>query len=225
MNVLLSGTWFNGPPWMKNENQWPAQLQLKMSGEVFQTVHHPSLFVNSMLVSNRWWERLSVWTRVVRLGARLLQWRYLKTNSRLDLQLRSERLIYRIIQEDLFGEDIAVLRKGKSLPISSRLFQISPFLDELGILRVGGRLQASQLEFEERHPIILGKHSLVEMFVQYEHRKQKHIGVEALYAHICINFWIIGGRRIIRGLKTKCITCRRFDAKATCEVTAPLPEG
>ena len=73
MNVLLSGTWFNGPPWMKNENQWPAQLQLKMSGEVLQTVRHPSLFVNSMLVSNRWWERLSVWTRVVGLGARLLQ--------------------------------------------------------------------------------------------------------------------------------------------------------
>ena len=49
--------------------------------------------------------------------------------------------------------------------------------------------------------------------------------MEALYAHICINFWIIGGRRIIHGVKTKCITCRRFDAKATCEVTAPLPEG
>ena len=56
MNVLLSGTWFNGPPWIKNENQWPAQLQLKMSGEVLQAVCHPSLFVNSMLVSNRWWE-------------------------------------------------------------------------------------------------------------------------------------------------------------------------
>ena len=37
-----------------------------------------------------------------------------------------------------------------------------------------------KLEFEGRHPIILGKHSLVEMFVQYEHRKQKLTGVEAL---------------------------------------------
>ena len=139
-----------------------------------------------MLVSNRWWERLSVWTRVVGLGARLLQWRYHKTDSRLDLQLRSERLIYRIIQEDLFGEDIAVLRKGKSLPMYSRLFQISPFLDELGVLRVGGRLQVSQLEFEERHPIILGKHSLVEMFAQYEHRNRSTL-VWKLYMHTFVS--------------------------------------
>ena len=54
-----------------------------------------------------------------------------------------------------FQNEIKALNEGRALSRSSRLSRLSPFLDESSTLRVGGRLQESQLPFAERHPAIL----------------------------------------------------------------------
>ncbi|XP_053619959.1 uncharacterized protein LOC128680687 [Plodia interpunctella] len=52
---------------------------------------------------------------------------------------------------------ISILQSRNQLP---RIFRkLSPFLDEQGILRVGGRLARSGLEFEHKHPALLPKKS------------------------------------------------------------------
>ena len=139
--VLCRSDWFDGPTWLKNRDSWPVMFCPKVNGEVLQTFHHPSLFVNTVVIPCRWWERLSRWPLILGFGAPLLQWKYGKTESRSDLLDRSEVLLYRIIQESLFSEDIAVLRQGKTISRSSKLFRLTPFLDDPGLLRVGGRLQ------------------------------------------------------------------------------------
>ena len=45
-----------------------------------------------------------------------------KMESRSDLLDRSEVLLYRIIHESLFSEDIAVLRQGKTLLADRQYF-------------------------------------------------------------------------------------------------------
>ena len=79
--VLCSSDWFDGPIWLKRRDSWPVMFCPKVNGEVLQIFHHPSLFVNTVLIACRWWERLSRWPRILGLGARLLQWKYGKTES------------------------------------------------------------------------------------------------------------------------------------------------
>ena len=70
--VLCSSDWFDGPTWLKNRDSWPVMFCPKVNGEVLQTFHHPSLFVNTVLITCRWWDCLSRWPQILGLGARLL---------------------------------------------------------------------------------------------------------------------------------------------------------
>ena len=53
--ALCSSDWFDGPMWLKSGDSWPVMFCPKVNGEVLQTFHHPSLFVNTVLITCRWW--------------------------------------------------------------------------------------------------------------------------------------------------------------------------
>lgn len=69
-------------------------------------------------------------------------------------------------QSACFAKEIAVFERQKSRLIqpkmmlvskSSSLYTLSPFLDEGGLVRLGGRLERSPLLYGYQHRIILGK--------------------------------------------------------------------
>ncbi|XP_070515344.1 uncharacterized protein [Cardiocondyla obscurior] len=75
-----------------------------------------------------------------------------------------------------------------------------------------------------RYPIILpGKHRIVSIIIKEKHENLKHAGVEILMNVLREEYWIIGGRKVIRSVITKCMICRRHDAKPCQTVNAPLP--
>ncbi|XP_067619637.1 uncharacterized protein [Eurosta solidaginis] len=55
-----------------------------------------------------------------------------------------ECFIIRCCQEEVFAEEIHLLRKGKAVLKTSSIFKDSPYLDEYGLLRVKGRIDAVQ---------------------------------------------------------------------------------
>ncbi|KAG5861817.1 hypothetical protein JTB14_027883 [Gonioctena quinquepunctata] len=60
-------------------------------------------------------------------------------------------------QEGSF-EEISLLNRNKTFPKSSRLSKLSAFLDETGIIRLGGRFPESEplnLGYDFRYPVIL----------------------------------------------------------------------
>ena len=62
-------------------------------------------------------------------------------------------LMLKMIQAESFGCELReLLPKG-------RLASLDPFIDEDGVLRVGGRLAKSHSDFSIKHPIILPKKS------------------------------------------------------------------
>ncbi|GFU42718.1 hypothetical protein TNCV_3139181 [Trichonephila clavipes] len=64
-------------------------------------------------------------------------------------------------------EEIRSIKKQISLPPKSPLRSLHPFIDEHGLVRVGGRLQNSQLQFNSKHPIILpSQHSISELLIK-----------------------------------------------------------
>ena len=82
-----------------------------------------------------------------------------------------------------FKIEICALQKNHPLRISSKLYNLRVSLDEDGLLRVGGRLQQSNLSYEERHPVILdGKNHLVSLVIEWAHKHCLHGGASLTYS-------------------------------------------
>ena len=69
---------------------------------------------------------------------------------------KAESTFIRFEQEICYAVELKAIRKGRQIPKESSLSRISPFLDESGLLRAGGRLDNGPFSFENRHPLILG---------------------------------------------------------------------
>ena len=72
-------------------------------------------------------------------------------------------------QKSHFSIEIKELEAQRCIPNNSKILSLNPFLDIAGILRVGGRLQHSQLTYESKHQIILHPHShLIKLIMENE---------------------------------------------------------
>ncbi|KOB70031.1 Pro-Pol polyprotein [Operophtera brumata] len=104
------------------------------------------------------------------------------------------------------------LRKGHP-KLKGAIVRLNPFIDESGVLRVGGRLRNASLPYSARHPMLLPKKAhLVELLVHDRHIKNSHAGCNALMAIFQREFWILSGRRTVRGLVFRCLPCYRLKA-------------
>ena len=71
-----------------------------------------------------------------------------------ELQAAKHQLI-QCVQEDQYATKLVALRQGRSVPKSSFIVKLAPFIAEDGLLRVQGRLQHSSLSWDEKtsnHP-------------------------------------------------------------------------
>ena len=76
------------------------------------------------------------------------------------------------IQKEELSREYSQLTKGDIISKKSKLVQLSPYLDEDGIFRVGGCIDKAAIPNLARHQIILlGKHYLVNLFFKYFHDK------------------------------------------------------
>lgn len=59
----------------------------------------------------------------------------------------------------------------------SQLYRLNPFLDSHKIIRVGGRLRRAQMEYNEKHPIVLPKrHYVSQLIAKHYHYEVHHQG-------------------------------------------------
>ena len=136
----------------------------------------------------------------------------------------AEEIWIRKVQQSAFSSDIDLLSKGKHLPRSSRIISFGPFLDEKGLLRVGGRLGLGRLSFAKRHPIILPRdHKVVELLIVHEHLRLLHAGPTLVSASLAQRFCIVRGRRTIRSKIHECVRCKRVEAKPKPQLLGQLP--
>ncbi len=93
------------------------------------------------------------------------------------------------------------------------------------VLRVGGgRLENSNLSFDQSHPILLhNKHKLSTLIILHEHLTHLHAGPQLLLLVIRQQFWIINSRTRINSVIRKCHTCTRLRAAIPIQIVADLP--
>ncbi|XP_053949452.1 uncharacterized protein LOC128857733 [Anastrepha ludens] len=133
-------------------------------------------------------------------------------------------LLIRNIQQIHFAAELKPLRFDKKLNSSSKLHSLNPFIDSFGLLRVGGRLQNSLLDFEAKHPPLLPKHHPVtNAIIDHFHRKYLHAGPQSVLASIRQQYWPIGGRKTVASVINKCIRCFRLKPIIYEHIMGSLP--
>ncbi|GFT30948.1 integrase catalytic domain-containing protein [Trichonephila clavipes] len=93
--------------------------------------------------------------------------------------------LIRNVQFVHFPLEIQCLLKGKQISKSSSVLNLSPFLDENSILRVGGRLKHSNLTVNQKHPMLIpNKGHISNLFINYHQVLHFHTSVESTLANI-----------------------------------------
>eukprot|EP00094_Tigriopus_californicus_P005050 TCALIF_04864-PA protein Name:"Protein of unknown function" AED:0.30 eAED:0.51 QI:11/0/0/1/0/0/3/0/145 len=89
----------------------------------------------------------------------------------------AEEGLIRQSQLEAFNADIEALKSGKSISKSSRLLQLSPFLDKAGIIRAKVRI----VDYNQKHPIVMcPKVPLTTLIVKQYHMNNHHPGTNHL---------------------------------------------
>lgn len=135
------------------------------------------------------------------------------------------RLAVRVVQAQNFHAEYQLLKTGNPISRRSKMVQLAPFIDDDGILRVGGRLEnAPDLSFDERHPMLLPKsHPFTSSIFYHYHWSNLHVGPTALLAAVRRKFWSIGGRVLANQTFRRCIPCSRQSRQTYQQIMADLP--
>ena len=198
---LVKSNWLSGPSflWEKeipyNSEESPV-LQIgdpELKATVFTTVKKQDEFslVNCISKFSDWQKAVAVVTYLRRLIQRNKPTSIHKT---LRETQEAEFAIFKAVQ-CCTKENTILSAKGENhkLAKNSPLIRLDPFLDEYGILRVGGRLQQTSFPFEQRHPVILPKvHHLTALIIDRYHKKVKHQGRGITMNEIRLNgIWVL----------------------------------
>ncbi|XP_062533921.1 uncharacterized protein LOC134202933 [Armigeres subalbatus] len=147
------------------------------------------------------------------------------TGPILPSELHRARMNFvRLAQQELYEGEIKALIRGDEVPAKSSISSLYPFLDGIGILRVGGRLQHSMYSYDIKHPIILSKeHRFTKLLVEEIHVNNCHAGPTLITATINQRYWIQGCQTAIKRVIRKCMTCCRQKAQAAKQLMGSLP--
>ena len=233
-DLVVSSLWLDGPHWLKTGMNWESPTV----EQEFDVADEVNVILVSVEPNDEFVKVIEVerWSSLLK-ALRVLGWvlRFIH-NSRVSVSERSlgdlcyeeimkaKVLLFRLIQHESFGDEIKALQQGKLISKNSSLLKLDPFLGEDGLLRVKGRLQESDLTYDEKHPILLPKGHLSKLLVRFQHQMLKHAGVGTVITSLRNTYWIIGLRRCVKSVQRECVSCRRLEAPACKQSVAPLPE-
>ena len=134
-------------------------------------------------------EKFSSWTRYRRViawtcrfihNARLPNESPIKGPLSVSELTRAELLAAKCSQRKSFPDDFETLSKNLPLPSKSRLLAFTPYLDDDGLVRVGGRLRKAPLPEETCHPVILDPKSEVTRLEILHHHLESRCAGDAI---------------------------------------------
>ncbi|XP_052752368.1 uncharacterized protein LOC128200991 [Galleria mellonella] len=220
VDLVQNTLWWAGPAWLSNpEVSWPhSEMSFDQAAADEQKIY--SLFTASnMSFIDDLLNRFSSLQRALRILAYCFRYIHnlqnpmLKNNCNLSGAEINQafRFLVRHVQERCFASEFCSLSKeGSSLSISKPIRKLSPFLDEHGLLRVGGRLSRGGLTCDVKHPILLPRsHGLTTLVIEECHHRFVHPGVRALKGLLSQEFWMLSSRRAIHAVVSSCVECFR----------------
>ncbi|XP_064640944.1 uncharacterized protein LOC135495877 [Lineus longissimus] len=140
---------------------------------------------------------------------------------------QAEDQIIRLVQGKAYPEELASLSKGtrSAVKAGSKIAPLDPFLDDKGIIRVGGRLSRSSMSYEVKHPVLIPRTChLASLIVKRFHQKVGHSGRGMTLNSIRqAGFWIVNARSIVAKFIMGCVCCRKLRGNPCVQKMSDLP--
>ena len=241
-NLLKRTDWLSGPEFLKQqEASWPpnsiTQQEDRDDPEVRATflTQRDTTGGLSVLPSP---ERFSSWTRYRRIVAWMLRFIHNLQSRKVANRPSSSRSgnltadeihgaelsIVRDAQKRAFAEELAALEANKPVAPDSKLRPFSPFIDDSGVIRVGGRIDRAPVSYDVRHPVALSSDDdVTRLIIVYSHHRVLHSGMERTLTDVRRQYWIPKGRSRVKRVIHGCPVCRKRRARPTPPYMSDLP--
>ena len=113
----------------------------------------------------------------------------------------------------------------KNMKMIGHIRKLNPLLDEMGILRVGGRLENTLIDYDAKHPIILPyRDHVTDLIISQHHQKTGHLGQEYVLSSLRHQYWVIKGRSAVRRVISGCFLCKKLGAVRGEQLMGDLPK-
>lgn len=227
--------WWTGPPWLTSSpDEWPIS-PVELSNSEAASEERPTL-VTSMPVQveeeNELLSRYSSLSKLLRISAisRRICDGFMgrpvpESPGITPKEIDNARTYWlKHTQQIFFAEELRIIGEGNHLNKGHPLAKLMPFIDEKGVLRVGGRLNNAPINPNEQHQAIIPRQSKFTTLVLNEaHQQTLHGGTQLTLAYIRQRFWILGGRAPVRSYIIKCVRCARHRAQRARQLMGQLP--
>lgn len=231
--LINSHLWWQGPSWLlKSSDEWPinhvdvSELDIPEQRRIVSNcaIAHSVQFIDRFSSFSRLLRSVAYCLRFIRNCKMPAAQRIFGFLTREEIAMAKQTLI-KCVQEHEFAVEIKALKKGKSIPTESKLLSLNPFVDDDGIVRVGGRIRSSELAYSAKHQILIpAKHPFTRLLIRYFHCISLHSGVEGTLAAIRQEYWPIAGRSTVRGIVRECVTCFKVNPRLSQTLMGSLPK-
>ncbi|XP_065115485.1 uncharacterized protein [Paramisgurnus dabryanus] len=227
---ILTSNWLTGPSFLWKKDIPPVadiDIALAIGDPEVRQVQTLSTETTEISLSDRLL-KLSSWSRAVQAVARLVRRaKGDKSNSHSTVAERENAkcIIIKDLQRNTYPKDIKLLSKGAQLSPGSKLYRLDAFLDQGGVLKVGGRLCDATLPNSVKHPAVIPKdHHVTKMIISQCHVNVKHQGKGLTINEIrSQGYWIPGMNRAVASHVHHCVTCRKLRRPTEEQRMADLP--
>ena len=223
----LNHRWRNGPEFLRlPESEWPQEVsqvlpkkedmeyrQVKVVGAVKVTKVGEAIDAR----------RFSNWRKLIRVTAFIR-----RLAQRIKLKRSGEQLPNGPLTPTELYEAETLWIKGAQQDLQERLAKgefdgLSPFLDDKGVIRVGGRVDKAVMTYETRHPALLPYEHAISLLIARHTHQHGHSGVASTTAKIRTRFWILKATKLVKSVKSKCTFCREMTQRVETQLMADLP--
>ncbi|XP_043062864.1 uncharacterized protein LOC122319547 [Drosophila yakuba] len=239
-HLLEHRLWWKYPSWLATPtSEWPPSTSKFSVSSSFNvnteeraikptTLHNfPDESIHELLI-----HKFSTWTRLIRVSSYCHRFIHtLRSHHRNSAPfltseelLDAQRRLIRHVQQKSFAREYAQLENRRQLNAKSHLIRFSPFLDDYGVMRVGGRIEQSTLNYNAKHPILIPKDTqLAGLLVRYFHVSYLHTGVDATFSNLRQQYWILGARNLVRKAVFQCKSCFLQRKGTSNQIRGELP--
>lgn len=233
-DLCSSTLWWKGPRWLnKDEAAWPSITRSILNVADLPEGRKEVIAAVSVQEEFRIIEEVSSYTRLVRIIALCIRFIH-NARSRPDRRTygfittqefeTSRKAIVKRVQRSAFHKEIEALKVHRVSGRDNRLISLNPFLDQEGLLRVGGRLKNSELAYAAKHQLILpARHPFTRMIIEYEHQRLLHAGPQATLGAVRQRYWPLGAREAVRSSVHRCVICFKSNPRTSQPMMGSLP--
>ncbi|XP_015431641.1 PREDICTED: uncharacterized protein LOC107187946 [Dufourea novaeangliae] len=238
MSLKDNNLWWSGPYWLnENSDIWPSSdisiTEIPEERKIITTLTISTLHDYSIF------ERFSSYIRLVQVVAYCFKFvsncqakkitshdsvYHTGVNLTVSEIQRAENALLRLVQAEVFSGELTALRNKQLLSKNSPVITLCPFLDEKGLMRVGGRLQYATLEYDQKHPVILpAKHPFIDLLIRHEHIRLLHAGCQHVVASLRERYWPLACKRNVKRVIKNCVRCFKVKPQSAIYLMGQLP--